>query len=187
MNNLEVKLYQIKLRENYVYGKKEEHRLKFAEATSLLKELGVETNEWDEERDFNHFTSDKDVVIVDGKKYLELMEQGNDMWRLERVVKTSLNDASIFQQMADKQVTIETTSGNQYNTKCEVHMPGQALSTYNEILLMEDACSDALQNELTKGWRIIAACPQPDQRRPDYVLGRFCPESDYAPTEARRG
>lgn len=63
-----------------------------------------------------------------------------------------------------------------YNNKCEVSMPGQALAMYNETLLLCDACTDKLQQELSNGWRIIAACPQPDQRRPDYILGRYNPE-----------
>lgn len=29
--------------------------------------------------------------------------------------------------------------------------------------------------ELDAGWRILAVCPQPDQRRPDYILGRTKP------------
>jgi hypothetical protein len=55
-------------------------------------------------------------------------------------------------------------------------------------MLLSDACSDALQNELDNGWRIIAACPQPDQRRPDYSLGRFEPgDEPGAGRSAKRG
>tara|TARA_R110000824_G_C15233132_1_gene679124 strand:- start:38918 stop:39460 length:543 start_codon:yes stop_codon:yes gene_type:complete len=72
------------------------------------------------------------------------------------------------------------------NNRVEVHMPGQALAMYNDTLLMEDSCTDALQNELANGWRIIAVCPQPDQRRPDYVLGRYNPNVGID-TEAKRG
>lgn len=62
-----------------------------------------------------------------------------------------------------------------YNEKCEVHMPGMALATYNQTLLLENSCIDELQHHLVEGWRIIAACPQPSQRRPDFILGRFNP------------
>ena len=68
-------------------------------------------------------------------------------------------------------------AGHTYNNRCEVHIAGQALSLYNETELMEDACTDALQDKLNNGYRIIAACPQPDQRRPDYILGRYNPEA----------
>jgi len=80
----------------------------------------------------------------------------------------------------------EGPTDQHFNNRVEVHMPGQALSMYNETLLMEDSCTDALQNELANGWRIIAVCPQPDQRRPDYVLGRYNPNVGID-TEAKRG
>lgn len=63
-----------------------------------------------------------------------------------------------------------------FNSKVEVHMPGQALATYNQTMLAENCCTDELQGLLDAGWRVIAACPQPDQRRPDYILGRFNPD-----------
>lgn len=75
---------------------------------------------------------------------------------------------------------------NNYNGSCEVHMPGQALSTYNETLLLEDSCTDVLQKSLDQGWRVIAACPQPDSRRPDYILGRFNPDIDPGLNAKRR-
>jgi hypothetical protein len=62
-----------------------------------------------------------------------------------------------------------------YNQHCEVHIPGPLLATYNETLLLEDSCTDALQDALNNGWRMVAVCPQ-SQRRPDYILGRYNPD-----------
>jgi hypothetical protein len=62
-----------------------------------------------------------------------------------------------------------------FNTKCDVHVGGGLIATFNEVCLKEDTCTDALQTTLTDGWRIIAVCVQPDQRRPDYILGRYNP------------
>lgn len=59
-----------------------------------------------------------------------------------------------------------------YNERCRVHVPSNALLEFTEVTVMYDCCTDALQKDLEDGWRIICACPQPDQRRPDYVLGR---------------
>lgn len=59
----------------------------------------------------------------------------------------------------------------EFNDKCEVHVPNLGLLNINEVTYVEDCCTDELQGLIRKGWRIIAACPQPDQRRPDYVLG----------------
>lgn len=63
-----------------------------------------------------------------------------------------------------------------HNTKVEVHASNSALMVYNETLLIEDSCTDRLQEHLDMGWRIIACCVQPDQRRPDYILGRYNPK-----------
>lgn len=73
-----------------------------------------------------------------------------------------------------------------FNDKCEVHMPGFGLMQYNRVALLEDSCTDKLQDALASGWRIIAACPQPNQRRPDYVLGRYEPDYKGTPDEAER-
>jgi len=74
-----------------------------------------------------------------------------------------------------------------WNGKCEVHMPGHAMSSYNETMLLTDSCTDELQGVLNDGWRIIAVCPQPDQRRPDYILGRWNPDHDSSRSRANRG
>lgn len=58
------------------------------------------------------------------------------------------------------------------NTRCEVHVPGLGLLALNDVQVVENYCTEALQERLNEGWRIVAVCPQPDQRRPDYVLGR---------------
>jgi hypothetical protein len=67
---------------------------------------------------------------------------------------------------------------SQYNEKVEVYTPGMGLMLFNRTMLLQDGCSDALQAELDNGWRIIAACPQPDQRRPDYILGRYAHDDE---------
>lgn len=61
-----------------------------------------------------------------------------------------------------------------FNEKTQQEQPGPALMGVTETMLMEDACTDALQERIADGWRILAVCPQP-QRRPDYVLGRATP------------
>lgn len=75
-------------------------------------------------------------------------------------------------QRLEKMVARQPTHDQQYNQKVNVHVPGLGLLMVNEVLLLQDSCTDNLRDHLAQGWRIIAACPQPDQRRPDYVLGR---------------
>lgn len=60
----------------------------------------------------------------------------------------------------------------EFNQKCNVHIGNLGLLNINQLGYANDYCTEALQEILNKGWRILAVCPQPDQRRPDYVLGR---------------
>lgn len=73
-----------------------------------------------------------------------------------------------------------------FNSKCDVHLPGHLMTTYNEVSLLEDVCTDFLQTQISAGWRLLAICPQPDQRRPDYILGRWNPEKEGSYTSAER-
>lgn len=63
-----------------------------------------------------------------------------------------------------------------YNQKCHVHVSGLGLLRMREVYVENDCCTDRLNQLLQDGWRIVAACVQPNQRRPDYVLGRAKPQ-----------
>lgn len=54
----------------------------------------------------------------------------------------------------------------------QIAIPDLGLMTITEVQVMEDACTDKLQEELNQGWRLLAVCPPNAARRPDYVLGR---------------
>lgn len=104
-------------------------------------------------------------------------------------VHIDIDPVEVFKEVADKQqmqLTLpDYQGGNTYNNKCEVHMPGNLMASFNEVQLLEDACSDVLQTSLTSGWSLIAACPQPNQRRPDYILGRFNANKEVGDSAAR--
>ena len=59
-------------------------------------------------------------------------------------------------------------AGNSFH----VHVPNIGLLAINEVQVLDDSCTERLQEKLDKGWRILAICPPLDQRRPDYILGR---------------
>lgn len=54
-----------------------------------------------------------------------------------------------------------------------IHVPNIGLFAIDEVTYIEDACTDALQDHLDKGWKILCVCPPNNQRRPDYILGRI--------------
>lgn len=67
-------------------------------------------------------------------------------------------------------------SSSYVNNRVDVHVPGNALLSIEEVIVENDLCTEELSRLMTQdGWRIVAVCPQPDQRRPDYVLGRRRP------------
>lgn len=76
-------------------------------------------------------------------------------------------------EIVDRLTRIEQApSKTVINERCNVTVPGLGLLLIDEVNYLLDACTEVLQERLAAGWRILAICPQPDQRRPDYVLGR---------------
>lgn len=72
-----------------------------------------------------------------------------------------------------------------FNEKVVVPNMDSFISKINQTMLLEDCCTDYLQQHLSKGWRIIAICPQPNQRRPDYVLGKILDEEELRSSALR--
>lgn len=66
----------------------------------------------------------------------------------------------------------------EFNQKCNIHVSNMGLMSINKLAYATDICTEELQGILDKGWRIIAVCPQPDQRRPDYILGMSISDID---------
>jgi hypothetical protein len=57
-------------------------------------------------------------------------------------------------------------------TAVHVHIPNIGLLMINEVCILEDSCTDKLQEYLNNNWRILAVCPPNGVRRPDYIMGR---------------
>lgn len=60
-----------------------------------------------------------------------------------------------------------------FNDRCNQVQPSEGLLNIRRAQVLEDCCTDVLQRQLDDGWVILAIQPQPNQRRPDYVLGRY--------------
>ncbi len=131
-------------------------------------ELVTEPAEWDRNGEHSAYTTF--TAIVSDELFFKIALDSRFTAKPVKVTKPGTKN--IAQQVAEKQQQVPPAE-LAYNPKVEVHVPGFALTTYNRVMLLEDSCTDALQTALNQGWRIIAACPQPDSRRPDYVLGRY--------------
>lgn len=72
---------------------------------------------------------------------------------------------------------IEAAAGVHTTVNLQVAIPNLLLWSVDEIDVMEDACTYALQSKIDAGWRILAICPPACQRRPDYIIGRQKPKA----------
>ena len=128
---------------------------------------------------------DKDWVYVEKENHLVDINyfavNCRFPFRIVKAIKseepTINNITSILSDMEEKFLTMnkiaDKITSQSFNEKVNVHVGGGLIVTYNELKLLEDSCTDTLQLSLNDGWRIIAVCVQPDQRRPDYILGRY--------------
>lgn len=94
-----------------------------------------------------------------------------------------LDQGSLISMLASLSAKIESSferfnSEVEFNQKCEVHVPNLGLMNVNRLAFATDKCTEELQELLHEGWRILAVCPQPDQRRPDYILGMNVSDSN---------
>lgn len=95
------------------------------------------------------------------------------------LMKTELKDrlAGLARALGTKASDIDEGEKYRYGADVVIHMANFTLMGIKFVKVMEDACTDDLQEALNHGWVILAICPPNSQRRPDYVLGR----TDAAP------
>jgi hypothetical protein len=155
----------------YIWTSDDEEKSKqVAKRRAALDAAGIEVTETDSA------LASMPKFIVTESQLAALLLAGEEA-KVEREVKLTDSTQDMLDAMRQVATKLEAMKGggDQFNARCDVHMPGNALMSFNVTMLLESSCTDELQAQLDKGWRIIAACPQPDQRRPDYILGRFDP------------
>lgn len=151
-----------------------ERAITFGLAFNWLKEQGVSFVSEGPAKlyEYNYAT-----VCISADQYIKLNACKDLYLELKCEVKHSGFTGTIERLLAKTEELIAKVGyTEEFNGRCNVHMPGNLLMQFNETLLLEDSCTDKLQDALDKGWRVVAACPQPGQRRPDYILGRFSPD-----------
>lgn len=138
------------------------------EADSMLI---VEPSSWNYDYEYRYCTDIK--ALVSEELFFELSMTDNIAAKpIKRMAESGASASSVAKQVSNKQAG-PGDRREAFNEKVEVHVPGFALTTYNRTMLLGDSCTDELQAALDQGWRIIACCPQPNSRRPDYILGRY--------------
>lgn len=131
--------------------------------------------------DFYNMDVSQPVIAMSEKQYIDLLalrEEAGELMAITEVGGTVDSAIDKINELCTKLERFADRVGNtQFNEKVEVYTPGMGLLSFNRVMLLEDACSDNLQSHIDAGWNIIAACPQPNQRRPDYILGRYDPKN----------
>lgn len=139
-------------------------RIKDDETAKLIEEAIGQKLERDEEgkikSSYNVYTADM-LQIMKFANVVELQQVDNH-WMFNLIEK--------IESMEEK--FNRFTASQSFNERCSVHVPGFAMMEIRKVKVEIDYCTDRLQDDLNDGWRILAICPQPDQRRPDYILGR---------------
>lgn len=189
MKEVKIRLFRIHLQES-TYCTYSEYKIAWKKAKALSDHFpkfecaDFISEEWDDYKSGNLFVTGNDIWVTDDE-FLEIIEFNPEIKVAGSVTKV-IGAANIFKEASEKATPIAVTEEhNEYNSHCQVHMPGNLMSTYNELLLKEDCCTDELQGALASGWRLISVCPQPDQRRPDYILGRYNPNIDLQDSAER--
>ena len=155
-----MKLYAIK--PEWLYG--DDKDAKREVQLELLKRLGIQESEA------------IGMAICNAEQAIALFQEGycggyaSPKEHIKELydVKSEVDIASMIEASVSSSME---AIGKLFNEKTSSEQPGPSLLNVDETLLMEDACTNALQENLDNGWRILAVCPQP-KRRPDYVLGR---------------
>lgn len=117
--------------------------------------------------DFETFTTKYPKLEVTVKGLPKAIGNNNDLIQHLNNMANKIEEAK---EKFDKVV--------EFNQKCDVHVPNMGLLNINRLAFATDICTEELQTILHKGWRILAICPQPNQRRPDYILGMHVSELD---------
>lgn len=161
----------------------------------LLARLGIHHTfsmpEGWRESSYRHSVGSIDVVLKQ-QHFFDLLEAGCNVKLISRhELKESPQDFTNAVEAAERVIErmesiAASFSERSFNDRCDVHVPGLGLLSINRTMLLEDCCTDELARALGNGWRIIAACPQPDQRRPDYILGKHDFEFESSDARASR-
>ena len=155
-----IKLYSVK--PEWCYG--DDKEAKRMVQVELLKRLGIQESEG------------LGLAICNAEQAIELFNNGycgtytSPKEHVKPIydVRSELDIGAIIEASIASSISAATKL---FNEKTQSEQPGPNLMNVDETKLLEDCCTDALQENLSEGWRILAICPQP-QRRPDYVLGR---------------
>lgn len=180
-----MKIFKVYMHLDSHYGVENRKELEEADDASIIEKMAqFPSAKVDPEctsRPSRWFVSDADIggVLVNfgirtygkepGVERIELMYSSHDPREAIQGMVDKLELAAARLTCEPRQYEgLDVQGWNEYTNS---PLSGPHLHHMNRLMLLEDACTDFLQEKLDEGWRLIAVCPQ-EQRRPDYILGR---------------
>lgn len=116
----------------------------------------------------------EEYIAVDNDQ--EVIIDIDEVAKLDRTVKYSVENIISFNSVvADEianKINLRQNVEQSFNAKCNVMVPGFELLSIKTVVVRENCCTEIINDMLANNWKIVAVCPQADQRRPDYVMGR---------------
>lgn len=112
--------------------------------------------------------------MLDGKGYGEFERYVNDPQALPDWIAdfAELKIPKPLRILAPEGMAIKGQNFKELMAFPQIHIHSQGLMQLNKVKVIENACTNELQDRIDEGWRIIAVCQQIGDRRPDYVLGK---------------
>lgn len=180
---------QLSLLNDYLGENVEHDKLKVSEESPG----GYSTLSWKDTFDKDKAERETDYHLVRESTYIMLKKNKDYLVDLEKFMNefpnitinikgvpkslsvTGLGMMDELQKIVSKikQAVDKFDKNVQFNSECNVHVPNLGLLAINKLAYATDYCTEELQQLLDRGYRILAVCPQPDQRRPDYILGMY--------------
>lgn len=142
-----------------------------SERTGISKDFLLEGQETDEslsdEKKIERFSfSFYGNLLELGERFIDYALNSGKEWSSD--VRVEMKLVKSLKAMITEGVDVKLTPAETTN----IYLPSNELLSMNKTKLLEDACTNGLQDELEDGWRIIACIPRAGQRRPDYILGK---------------
>jgi hypothetical protein len=155
--------------------------VEYVQQSKRHKEIGSTTFWSDEDRnhpdsqilfDEYYIGSNRNIVPLDRLISLGLPIKFSIITTIKETPEYNVEETLLHKLLELESKLAKFEYGSQFNQKVGVHISDLGLLSVREVTWLEDACTEELQRHLDRGWRILAVCPQPDSRRPDYILGR---------------
>jgi hypothetical protein len=108
----------------------------------------------------DYYAYNEELVDQEGLNLLLSLGLEPKIKKIKNLYNTDITHGDLFNNISASKAIVQ------------VHIPNIGLLSMNRVLLLENSCTDELQEKLDEGWRILAICPPNGTRRPDYILGR---------------